>query len=80
MTVSRPVLTPEDYAAKSLMAAIPRCQRKLCADIIVEHDGVVEEMEVFQVTLELSPGFHPRVHLRNFVHRADVQLIDNDCK
>ena len=62
------------------MAPIPRCQRKLCADIIVEHDFVVEEMEVFQVTLEMSPGLDPRIHLRNFVHRADVQLIDNDCK
>ena len=72
--------SPEDYVVISLMAPIQRCQRMLCADIIVENDYVVEEMEVFRVTLEMSPGLDPRVHLKNFVHRADVQLIDNDCK
>ena len=62
------------------MAPIPRCQRILCSDIIVEHDYVVEEVEVFRVTLEMSPGLDPRVRLKIFVHSADVRLIDNDCK
>ena len=56
--------SPDDYVAKSLMAPIPRCKHKLCSDIIVEHDGVVEEIEVFRVTLEMSPGLDPRVHLK----------------
>ena len=72
--------SPEDYAAKSLMGAIPRCGHELCSPTFLEQDGVVEETEVFYVTLEMSPGLDPRVKLRNFIHRAEVYIIDNDCK
>ena len=72
--------SPEDYAAKSLMGAIPRCGYELCSPIHLEQDGIVEETEVFHVSLEMSPGLHPRVQLRNFIHRAEVYIVDSDCK
>ena len=62
------------------MGAIPRCERQLCSPLLLEEDGVVEETELFHVTLEMSPGLDPRVKLRNFIHQAEVYLLDNDRK
>ena len=39
------------------------CDRRICVNLTVEDDGTLEETELFEVTLERTPGLDHRILL-----------------
>ena len=53
-----------------------QCERRVCANLTVENDGTLEEMESFEVTLERTPGLDHRIILAPVT--AEINIIDDD--
>ena len=65
-----------DYDALSMMSPIPRCGFITCQVVTISDDGVVEEDEIFFITLERAP-IVPIGRIEFPISRATVHLKDN---
>ena len=61
------------------MSPVPLCGFITCQTVTIRDDGVVEEDEIFFITLERAP-IVPIGRIRSDMSRATVYLKDNDSK
>ena len=52
------------------------CQRRSCVNVTIIEDGILENEELFNVTLERTPGLDDRITLDPI--NGVVQINDND--
>ena len=71
---SPPIVAPMDYTALSEVLMFAACERRQCADIIIEDDGIPEQVESFFVTLQRSPGQDVRISLEPV--DGEIEILD----
>ena len=69
---------PMDYTALSQVLMFAACERRRCVSIIVQDDGVPEQLESFFVTLERTTGLDSRITLDPV--DAEIEIIDSNSR
>ena len=69
---------PMDYIGLSRILSFPACDTRQCVNITIVDDLVDEPDEIFDVTLERTPGLDSRITLNPV--DARVLIRDNDGK
>ena len=67
---------PMDYLGINNILSFAACETRVCVNVPIVDDLVDEPLEVFDYTLERTPGLDPRIEL-NPVDGV-VEIIDND--
>ena len=67
-------VAPMDYTALSTLLRFGRCEKTKCVTIAIVDDILPEEVESFNVTLEMTENVSPYVFLHT--HEAVVQIFD----
>ena len=66
-----------DYIAVDTLLMFEACERRRCVDVSIVDDEILEGgPEVFQYTLERTPGLDSSIELNPVLGR--VEIIDND--
>ena len=65
-----------DYIGLSTILSFPACETKQCVNVTIVDDEVLENVELFDVTLERTPGLDMRIRLDPV--DGVVEIIDDD--
>ena len=71
-------VSPDDYSGNSTDLMFGLCSQKQCVNISISDDGILEEPEVFTVSLERPPGLTDYIELVD--KKKKVTIIDDDGK
>lgn len=75
MSVSLFSASASDFGALSTVLRFAKCQKKSCANVSIVDDVMLENVEVFGITLERS-GLDSRITLEPV--NGFVEIMDND--
>ena len=67
---------PMDYGAVDAILMFDTCQRRSCVDVVIVNDAVLENMELFTVTLERTSGVDHTIELNPV--DGQIEITDND--
>ena len=71
-------VAPMDYGALSTILMFAGCQNRNCVNISIEDDAVVENAELFNVTLERAEDLDSRIMLNRSRVDGKIEIKDND--
>ena len=71
-------VAPMDYGALSTILMFAECQNRSCENISIEDDAVVENDELFNVTLERAEDLDSRIMLNRSRVDGKIEIKDND--
>ena len=69
-------VAPMDYGALSTILMFAGCQNRNCVNISIEDDAVVENAELFNVTLKRTPNLDSRIILNPM--DGVIEITDDD--
>ena len=75
-TLSPLLVEPMDYTVLSEVLMFAACERRQCVNIIIQDDGVPEQLESFFVTLERTTGLDSRITLDPV--DAEIEILDSN--
>ena len=70
-------VSPADYIPLSQLLSIPDCEHKVCVNVTINDDDIMEGTEVFLILLERSPSL-PLPGIRLNTSQAEITLLDSD--
>ena len=70
-------VSPADYIPLSELLSIPDCEHKVCVNVTVNDDNIMEDTEAFLILLERSPSL-PLPGIRLNTSQAEITLLDSD--
>ena len=73
MTRSRCLITSTGYDKPFVFGA---CDKRVCVNLTITNDELLEETEIFMVTLERKPDLDRRIILEPVT--AEINIIDDD--
>ena len=70
-------VSPADYIPLSELLSIPDCEHKVCVNVTVNDDNIMEGTEAFLILLERSPSL-PLPGIMLNTTQAEITLLDSD--
>lgn len=76
--VSFTAVLGEDYTGMPATKVFHTCQRRMCTQVFIVDDNVVENPENLRVSIRSGTPLPDRITFSSSY--TDVQIMDNDCK
>ena len=70
-------VSPADYIPLSQLLSIPDCEHKVCVNVTINDDDIMEGTEAFLILLERSPSL-PFPGIKLNTSQAEITLLDSD--
>ena len=67
-----------DFEFLSDEVVIPKCEKRVCHNVIIVNDAQLELEEMFSITLERSPALEANVGITKERSLAEITIIDTD--
>ena len=71
------LVTPSDYESLSTILTFDACETQSCVNITIHEDMVLEENELFGITLEGIDGLDERIVLTPVKGQIDIRNADS---